>query len=357
MMHRIGTIALAGMLVAGTATGLTAGGTSAKFSGPAVPDDLGGTVAHVDTVAHTITFTDGRIVHYDPLWRILVNGREVAITEVAPGAVIAMAPAGTPTRVMAPGTPQRAAAQVPVAPGTVTHPPITASGTVTHVDPAARTITFEDGRTVTVPEGHVWQAVPLDRILPGTQVSVTNAVPAGTVRDTRGAMAPPATAAPGWVWTDREMTGRVAVVEPRGSQIVLADGTTVLVTPSTSVQTTSAQAIAVNELRPGDQVVVQVQQVVPIVDYDAGETTAFRRARGDMRTTRTDIVRTPSTVRTEVSPAGTVRTEVTPPAMVRTDVTTPATERELRALPSHRFPNSARVAADRVVVVRRAQAP
>ena len=446
-MHHIGTIAMAGMLVAGTATGLAAADRSVRFSTPHVssgphvgwvddrmaePDDLRGTIVNIDTMAHTITFADGRIVHYDPMWRILVNGREVAITEVAPGAVIATAPATTTTttttRVVTPGTPQPAMA---TAPGAVAHPPIVATGTVMRVDPAARTmtlqdgrtvaladnqvwqaipldrilpgtqvtvtgpvpagvgppvtqpgavtnppikaigtagrvdssartITFQDGRTVSVASGQAWQAVPLDRIVPGTQVTVTNVVPAGTVREGRFAPAPPPptaalparpeesakakAVAPAWVWRDREVTGRVAVVEPQGSKIVLADGTTILVTPSTSVTTANARTVTVNELRPGDEVVVQVQQVVPVVDYRGDELMMPRRARVETRS---------RTVRTDVTPAA--RTEVTPPATVTTRVTT--TDRQVEVPPHFLVPTEARVIADRVVLVRRSQAP
>jgi hypothetical protein len=225
-MHRIGALTFAAVL-------LMAGGARAQN------DDLGGRIVSVDAFAHTVTFSDGRIAHYDPLWRVVVNGREVALTDVEPGAVIALAPATTTTTAVVPGPPQPAMAQV--APGT----------------------------TVT------------------TTTTTTTPVVAGS---------------PGWTWSDRTLKGRVTRSDMAGTQVVLADGRTIYVSAPTAVPTVTPQTVTVTQLRPGDQVAIQVQQVVPV----AGA---------------------------EPSNAGGLAHDVV-------------------AVPSYRYPGSAQVAADRVSIVR-----
>lgn len=283
-MHRASILAFAAAL-------LTAGAASAQI------DDLGGTIVHVDAAAQTVTFSDGRIAHYDPLWRIIVNGREVAVTEVQPGTVIAMAPAGTTTRGIVPGSPQ--AAMAPATPGTTVVAP-GGRNVVASVDAGARTMTLEDGRILSVPDAQVWRRESLDTLRPGTEVFVAGPVverPAGAV----------STAPPAWTSTEREVHGRVHRMDSAGSQIILRDGRAIVVTPSTTVRTLDAKTVAVNELRPGDEVRIQVQQLVPV----AG-------------------------VRSE-SPS--------------------AAPQDVMTGPSYRYPGSALVAPDRVTIIRYNQSP
>ena len=58
-----------------------------------------GTVQRVDTLTRTIYFTDGRTLRLDPTTRLYVGNREVRLTDVQPGWILATA---GPT--VAPGT-------------------------------------------------------------------------------------------------------------------------------------------------------------------------------------------------------------------------------------------------------------
>jgi hypothetical protein len=103
--------------------------------------------------------------------------------------------------------------------------------------------------------------------------------------------------------------GRVSSVSPTSSAVVLADGRTVFVSPSTTVHTIDARTVTIDELRPGDEVTIQVQQVVPVAGL-------------------------------ETSPDG-------------HHAATPDSVRDRRgAAPSYRYPGSSEVAADRAVIVR-----
>lgn len=285
-----------------TLAALFAFGTAAS----AQIDDLGGTIAHIDTVANVITFTDGRIVHYDPLWRVIVNGREVAVTDIAPGAVVAVAPAGTTAaRAVVPGAPQPAMAQV--APGAVAVPlPSGQRGVVAKIDETNHTITLQDGRVVNLREVQVWRQETLGGALrPGAEVYVMSPAPGTSVQATVPATGTTTvtTTAPAWTPDQRVARARVKRVDRSGSQIVLSDGRTIYVSPSAPVWTIEPKTVAVSEIRPGDQVVIQVQQIVPVAGVDAATTA---------------------------------------PGLVHNVVTTPTYE----------FPLSSKVSGDRVVIVR-----
>ena len=99
---------------------------------------------------------------------------------------------------------------------------------------------------VRVSGGYVWQQVPLANIQPGTDLMVSNAVPVGY----RSALIP--------TWTERDVMGRVVSVDPSANHVMLADGSVVTVSPSTRIVLANGQTLTVNELRPGDQVVVRV---------------------------------------------------------------------------------------------------
>lgn len=287
-MHRVATLSAAGLL-------LIAGGASAQN------DDLGGKITQIDAGARTITFSDGRIAHYEPLWRIVVNGREVALTDAHPGTVIAVAPTTTTTTTTAvvPGAAQPAMVQVPAGSMIVMSPtPGYAPATIAKVDRTTKAITFSDGRVVTVTETTV---TDVDTLQPGSQVYVRSNAPAAPAVVTSGVQT--TTVAPAWVPADREMRGRVKNVDARGTHVVLSDGRTVYVSPSAATNNLSTHTVTVSDLRPGDDVVIQVQEVIPVAGPTAGAVHAM-----------------------SVTPAPT--------------------------LPSYVFPGSSLVAPDRVVILR-----
>src|SRR5262245_19940053 len=146
MIQRIAVVACAVLLLV----------TGVSFA--QVADDVKGTVAYVDLGARTITFTDGRILHYDPRSVILVDGKEVTLGQIRPGASVVLRAAPAPATavvvpapapiVVVPGPAQQAMAVPPV-----THPPVDVSGRIASVDRQSGIITFQDGRMVRVPPG------------------------------------------------------------------------------------------------------------------------------------------------------------------------------------------------------------
>jgi hypothetical protein len=191
--------------------------------------------------ARTITFTDGRIVQLQPGSRIYVDGREVTFSQLRPGAVVALAPSG--------GVPSTAVPSPSVRP----HPPVDVNGTVASVDRQTGVITFQDGRMVRATEGRVWQRVGINGIQPGADVLVGSALPVGY-----GPGAPAAN------WSEYHRMGRVNWVDPSGTQVVLNDGTTVAVGPSTQMQVAGGRAVTITDLRPGDQVVIRARPSAPV---------------------------------------------------------------------------------------------
>jgi len=246
MKKRIGALAFAALLIG-------AGGASAQSSG-----NTEGTVAYVDLKANTITFTDGRIVHFDPRSRIIVNGKEVTLGEVRPGAMGVLMPGASTPVVAAPAPATITTAPAPSTTTVVPGPSVPAaatarsysgievSGKVAAVDAATGIVTFQDGRMVRISSGQVWQQVGLAAIQPGTDVLVSNGTPVGY----RSTLMP--------TWTERDVMGRVLSVDPGANQVMLSDGTIVTVSPSTKMALAGGQTLTVGELRPGDQVVVRV---------------------------------------------------------------------------------------------------
>ena len=122
---------------------------------------------------------------------------------------------------------------------------VDASGTVERVDPQAKTITLKDGRVVKTGEGTViWQPVPIASVQPGGQVVLKNVEPAGFQSD--GANSPSS----GW------KMGTVSRVDEANGMIVLTDGTSVRVTPSTKIRAGS-ETVPISRVRPGAEVVVR----------------------------------------------------------------------------------------------------
>jgi Cu/Ag efflux protein CusF len=210
---------------------------------PSASTRITGTVAAIDPTAKTVTFTDGRVVQLDPSARMFINGQEVTFNDIKPGVAVAMAPP-----VVTPGPPHPAA--VPSTTLYRSQPLVDASGTVASVDRQNGIITLQDGRMLRVTsEARVWQAVGMSSVQTGSEVFLSNAMPMGY--RSAGAVQ---------TWTDRDVMGRVIRVDDTGNQILLADGTVVTVSPSTRMVMASGQTVTIRDLKPGDQVVVRVGQ-------------------------------------------------------------------------------------------------
>jgi hypothetical protein len=227
--------------------------------------EIRGIVSYVDPVTRTVYFTDGRTVQVKPGSTLTINGQPVLLEAVRPGTTVVMLPAGASTTTVTTVTqqtqlqpsppPPPPVALVPVAPppAVVSVPapsPVNVTGTIARTDPLNQTITFQDGRIVRIgPNTMVWQQAPaISTLLPGAQVFVRDALPAGYFPS--GAAAP----APGVQY----MMGTVSRVDPATQQIVLSNGAVVYVTPTTIVRTGNDR-VAVTQLRPGDEIVFQVR--------------------------------------------------------------------------------------------------
>jgi hypothetical protein len=235
-------------------------------------------VATVDRTKRVVTLADGRVIEVTEVQiEPLQPGTQIYVSGAAPvagraGSTIVMTPA----------------------PG---HAP----ATVAKVDRTKRIVTMSDGRVMEVTE------VQIERLQPGAQVYVSTATPAASAVTTttvapRSSVAT-TTVAPAWPAADREMRGRVKSTDARGTYVELSDGRTVHVSPSAATRNLSTHAVTVTDLRPGDEVVIQVQEVIPVAGTTAGAVHAIT-----------------------VTPAP--------------------------ALPSYTFPGSALVAPDRVLILR-----
>jgi BON domain-containing protein/uncharacterized protein DUF5666 len=119
--------------------------------------------------------------------------------------------------------------------------PLEATGTVASVDAATGTITLQDGRVLKATDQTVvWQPSSVSALKPGTQVLVRGAAPSGFQ--------------PGGSARDWRM-GTVSRVDAAASQLVLTDGTTVRVTPATSIHRGSDR-LSLAQVDPGSEVVV-----------------------------------------------------------------------------------------------------
>lgn len=327
-MHRIPVLVSTALL-------LSAGAASAQMG------DLGGRIVYVDTAANTATFSDGRIAHFDPQWRVLVNGREVAITEDEPGSILAVATPAIPVAAQAPAV-------------------------VSSYDKTTMTMTLEDGRVVKLNEVQVWRRETLDDLRPGSQVYLSPAAPASAMRpaslETRSSP----------VWSsDREVRGRVTRVNSYGSQIVLSDGRSFVVSPSSTVRTVKPSNVAVNDLSPGDEVVIQVQKIVPVLGLDATPsdqryaTLDGPNVTSDGRT-RMDGRFVDATGQPVVSDGRYAAADgryavdgryVTSDGRYTTAGDPGSRQERILIAPSYRYPGSSKVAPDRVVIIRYPQSP
>jgi hypothetical protein len=141
----------------------------------------------------------------------------------------------------------------PAAPPTVVLPPspspVSVTGTIARTAPLSQTIIFQDGRIVRVtPNTVVWQQAPaISMLQPGARVFVRDAMPVAYLPSSDALPAP----------TSQYLMGTVARVEPMAQEVVLTNGAVVHVGPTAVVRSGNA-GVAITQLRPGDEVVVQV---------------------------------------------------------------------------------------------------
>ena len=136
------------------------------------------------------------------------------------------------------------------------HPPVTTSGVVASVDPAAGIVTFRDGRKVKLTDtSKVLQPVDPRAVRPGEVVVVRDALP----------MAVPAASVPG-ATARRQKMATVASVDQANGLVHTLDGDIVRVTPATKMHMgTAGQAIVLTDLRPGDELmIIMVDEPSPV---------------------------------------------------------------------------------------------
>jgi hypothetical protein len=152
------------------------------------------------------------------------------------------------------------------APSSVTMPgTVDVNGVVAQVDPRGKTITLRDGRVVKTGDGTViWQPVPITSVQPGTQVSLRNVEPSGYQSATV------ATRGDGW------RMGTVSRVDTATSTLVLTDGTTVRVPPSTKIRVNGAD-VPIASVQPGTEIVVRTPARTATIDASDIEVMATPR--------------------------------------------------------------------------------
>jgi hypothetical protein len=127
--------------------------------------------------------------------------------------------------------------------------PVSVTGTIARTDPMNQIITFQDGRIVRVaPNTVVWQQAPaIGTLQPGAQVFVRDAVPVGYLPS--GAAAP--------ALAGQYVMGTITRVETVRQEVVLNNGTVVYVGPNAMLRS-GAGRLAITQLRPGDEILIQV---------------------------------------------------------------------------------------------------
>jgi hypothetical protein len=217
---------------------------------------MSGTVSYVDPVAKTITFIDGRVVQFDPRSRIFINGREVTFGDVRPGVVVMLNPSAPSSTVVLPGPAQQTAVAVPSAAA-----PVDVSGTIAGIDRRTGILTLHDGRMLRLSEqGQVWQLVTPDSLRPGAHVLLSKAYPVGFRTSA---------AAPAWSNDPNVTMGRIVNVDPGGSLVLLSDGTAVRLNSSTTMQVPGGQTVTIRDLKPGDEIVVHLRQPAGVASTQA----------------------------------------------------------------------------------------
>jgi hypothetical protein len=133
------------------------------------------------------------------LW---VDGREIPLETLRRGMTVSV----------------REGAADEAAPVLPAHPSVTASGTVASVDADKGVVTFQDGRSLKIQRGQVWEASNLADIHPGDRVLLQDARP--TAYSALGAMHP-----------ERTRMGRAIQVDRARSMVLLDNGTGVRLSP------------------------------------------------------------------------------------------------------------------------------
>ena len=220
--------------------------------------EIRGVVSYVDPATRTVYFTDGRAVQLRPGSTLTVNGQPAVLESLRPGTAFVLMPPGTSTTTVTTVTQQAQVPPPPPPPAVVSFPapsPVSVTGTIARTDPLNQTITFQDGRIVRIaPTTMVWQQAPaISTLLPGAQVFVRDAMPAGYLPSGAAAPAP----------AGQYVMGTVSRVDPSGQQIVLTNGSIVHVASSTPVRVGNSP-VAVTHLRPGDEILIQVRPA-PVV--------------------------------------------------------------------------------------------
>src|SRR5262249_3240123 len=126
---------------------------------------------------------------------------------------------------------------------------------IAFTDPANNTITFQDGRVLKVGPGTTvtQQAPAVGSLQPGARVTVRDAIPVAYLPS--GGPHPART---------QYVIGTVSRVEPAAQQAGLSNGPVVPVGPTAVVRSGNAGA-SVAQLRPGDEIVVQVMNPARVV--------------------------------------------------------------------------------------------
>jgi hypothetical protein len=221
--------------------------------------EIRGVVSRVDPATRTVYLSDGRTVQVQPGATLTINGQPVALDAVQPGATAVVLPSPTTsvTTVTQPlhVTPLPAPVIVPGPPVVIGPAPVNATGTIAFTDAANNTITFQDGRVVRVgPNTTVTQQAPaVGSLQPGARVSVRDAMPI--------AYLPSGTP---YAAGTQYMMGTVSRVEPASQQVVLSNGAVVHVGPAAVVRSGNA-GTSLAQLRPGDEIVVQVMNPARVV--------------------------------------------------------------------------------------------
>jgi hypothetical protein len=146
------------------------------------------------------------------------------------------------------------------------HPPVTTSGVVASVDPAAGIVAFRDGRRMKLTDtSKVLQPVDPRAVRPGEAVVVRDALPMAM----QTASAPAAAAR-------RQKMATVASVDHANGLVHTMDGDVVRVTPDTKMHTgTTGPAMVLTDLRPGDElIIVMIDEPAPVTSAPSGAGTS-----------------------------------------------------------------------------------
>jgi hyperosmotically inducible periplasmic protein len=171
--------------------------------------------------------------------QVVNNVRVTGTSGSSPSATAAPSPAPPP----APPAPAGATSSGIPQGSALPSPPVDATGTVASVDPGNGTITLEDGRVLRATVGTaVWTGTTIQSLQPGTRVFLRGAQPV----DFREAIMPRAS------WR----MGTVSRVDTARNLIILTDGTTIRVSPSTTFQVW-ARRLTLADLEPGSEIVIR----------------------------------------------------------------------------------------------------